>query len=126
MLGVYISSACAGLPTSRLPASSLGFMAGGSVRLATTAEVFPDWPSSWTAFSDAGSSGWIVTSGLAFVPSSGGPDSLTSGGKGSDWTTEVPASSGVGTEEAGSVRMFLEMTGRRKCWFVLFFGFICH
>ena len=125
MLSGYISSACAGLPTSRPLAPSLGFSARGSVCPATTAEVFPDWPSSWTALSDAGGSGWIVLSGLVFVPSSGGPDWLTSGAKGSDWMTELSASSVVGTEEAGSVRMFLEITGGRKCQLVLFFDVVC-
>ena len=101
----YISSACASIVVSWPPFRVT----------CTAAETFPDWLPSWVIPSDAAFSGMSTGSWRTAAPS-GGPDWLRSGGGGeeSEWTVGLPAPSAVSCEDAGSVRMFLEITTEIK------------
>lgn len=108
-LHVYISSACPDLVGSWLPftpAADCRSKSSGSICLATSAELFANWFSSWVLFSR-----FSTGSGRMAAPS-GGADWMYSEGNGeeADWTAGPSPSFTTSCEEVGSVRMFLEIT----------------
>lgn len=104
---IYISSACAGLVTSLpFPPADLRPRTSGSAGPETRAESFPDRLPSEPVLSGGSIGSWRIAT------ASGGPDwpSSKGGDEESDRTAGTSASSAVGWETEGSVRMFLEIT----------------